>query len=200
MLRIFLTVSVLFWNHLAAQNPVGKVIELCERDDCLKPEVVIKDKNYYEFEFEFRQWVQTEVDAEDIESALAIGLEKLFSYARCGNVAATVVPLSAPWGFFGYLENGKIQQRFSVFLRIVSEVNNPPEPTDPTVTLQTGPLLWYYIRTFDTKVDDQQTEERVIQLLKDLEKDNRPFNSTFFGVPYYSTHGLMEIGFEKTGE
>ncbi|XP_038654795.1 heme-binding protein 2-like [Scyliorhinus canicula] len=157
------------------------------------------DNNYYEFEFEFLQWVQTDVDAADIERALAIGLEKLFSYARCGNVAATVVPLSAPWGVFGYLENGKIQQRFSVFLWIVPEVNNPPEPTDPTVTLQTGPHLWYYIRIFDTKVDEQETEERVIQLLKDLGQDNRPFNSTFFAVTYFTTHGLMSMGFMKTG-
>ncbi|XP_038654798.1 uncharacterized protein LOC119966912 [Scyliorhinus canicula] len=191
MLRIFLTVSVLFWNHLAAQNPVEEAIELCERDDCLNAEVIIKDKNYDEAELESRQWVQTEVDAEDIERALAIGLEKLFSYARCGNVAGTVVPLAAPWGVFGYLENGKIQQRFSVFLWIVPEVNNPPEPTDPTVTLQTGPRVWYYSRAFDTNVDEQETEERVIQLLKDLEQDNRPFNSTFFGIVYYSTHGLM---------
>ncbi|XP_038654796.1 heme-binding protein 2-like [Scyliorhinus canicula] len=156
-------------------------------------------ENYIENEFEERKWVQTEVNATDIESALAIGLEKLFSYARCGNVAGTVVPLTAPWGFVGYLENGKIQQRFSVYLLIVPEVNNPPEPTDPTVTLQTGPRVWYYTRVFDTNVDDQQTEERVIRLLKDLEQDNRPFNSTFFGIAYFTTHGLMEIGFMKTG-
>ncbi|XP_038654834.1 heme-binding protein 2-like [Scyliorhinus canicula] len=199
MLRIFLTVSVLFWNHLAAQNPVEEVIELCEWDDCLKSEVIIKDKNYDEAELESRQWVQTEVNVADIERALAIGLEKLFSYARCGNVAGTVVPLTAPWGVFGYLENGKIQQRFSVYLRIVPEVNNPPEPTDPTVTLQTEPRVWFYGRAFDTKVDDQQTEERVIQLLKDLEQDNRPFNSTFFSMSFFTTHGLMAMGFMKTG-
>ncbi|XP_072356421.1 heme-binding protein 2-like [Scyliorhinus torazame] len=200
MLRIVLTVCVLFWNQLAAQDAVDKVIELCEQEECLKPEVVIEDKNYVEMEFEFRQWVQTEVEAVDIESALAIGQEKLFSYARCGNVAGTVIPLSAPWGVFGYLKNGKIQQRFSVFVRIVPEVNNPPEPTDPAVTLQTGPPVWYYVRAFDKKVNEQQTEELVIQLLKDLEQDNQPFNSTFFAIAYLSTQGLMEMGFMKTGE
>ncbi|XP_072356868.1 uncharacterized protein [Scyliorhinus torazame] len=200
MLRIVLTVSFLFWNQLAAQNPVDEVIKLCERDDCLKPEVVINDKNYDEVELEFRQWVQTEVGAVDIKSALAIGLDKLFSYARCGNVAGTVIPLTASWGVFGYLKNGKIQQRFSVFVLIVPEVINPPEPTDPAVTLQTGPHIWYYGRVFDKKVDEQQTEELVIQLLKDLEQDNQPFNSTFFDITYFNTHGLMAIGFVKTGE
>ncbi|XP_072356433.1 heme-binding protein 2-like [Scyliorhinus torazame] len=200
MLRIVLTVCVLFWNQLAAQDAVDEMIELCEQEECLKPEVVIKDKNYVEMEFESHQWVQTEVDAVDIESALAIGQDKLFSYARCGNVAGTVIPLSAPWGVFGYLENGKIQQRFSVFVLIVPEVNNPPEPTDPAVTLQPGPPVWYYVRAFDKKVNEQQTEELVIQLLKDLEQDNQPFNSTFFAIAYLSTQGLMEMGFMKTGE
>ncbi|XP_072356857.1 uncharacterized protein [Scyliorhinus torazame] len=200
MLRIFLTVSVLFWNQLAAQDAVDEVIKLCERDDCLIPEVVINDKNYDEAELEFRQWIQTEVDAVDIKSALAIGLDKLFSYARCGNVAGTVIPLAASWGVVGYLKNGKIQQRFSVFVLIVPEVINPPEPTDPAVTLQTGPPVWFYGRVFDKKVDEQQTEELVIQLLKDLEQDNQPFNSTFFDITYLNTEGLMEIGFMKTGE
>ncbi|XP_072356844.1 heme-binding protein 2-like [Scyliorhinus torazame] len=200
MLRIVLTVCVLFWNQLAAQDAVDEMIELCEQEECLKPEVIIKDKNYDEFEFGFCRWVQTEVDAVDIESALAIGQEKLFSYARCGNVAGTVIPLSAPWGVFGYLENGKIQQRFSVFVLIVPEVINPPEPTDPAVTLQPGPPVWYYVRAFDKKVNEQQTEELVIQLLKDLEQDNQPFNSTFFGIGYFDTQGLMEMGFMKTGE
>ncbi|XP_072356436.1 uncharacterized protein [Scyliorhinus torazame] len=200
MLRIFLTVSVLFWNQLAAQDALDEVIELCDQEDCLKAAVIIQDKNYDEAELEYRQWVQTDVDAVDIKSALAIGLDKLFSYARCGNVAGTVIPLAAPWGVVGYLKNGKIQQRFSVFVWIVPEVINPPEPTDPAVTLQTGPPVWFYGRVFDKKVDEQQTEELVIQFLKDLEQDNQPFNSTFFDITYLNTEGLMEIGFMKTGE
>ncbi|XP_072356718.1 heme-binding protein 2-like [Scyliorhinus torazame] len=158
------------------------------------------EQNYDEAELEFRQWVQTDVDAVDIKSALPIGLDKLFSYARCGNVAGTVIPLTAPWGVVGYLKNGKIQQRFSVFVWIIPEVINPPEPTDPAVTLQTGPPVWYYGRVFDKKVDEQQTEELVIQFLKDLEQDNQPFNSTFFAIAYLNTEGLMEIVFMKTGE
>ncbi|XP_072350270.1 uncharacterized protein [Scyliorhinus torazame] len=200
MLRIVLTVCVLFWNQLAAQDAVDKVIELCEQNDCLGPAVIIEEKNYVEMEFKVRQKVQTEVDAVDIESAVAIGLEKLFSYARCGNVAGTIVPVSAPWGVFGYLKNGEIQQRFLVFLTIVPEVTNPPQPTDPTVETVTVPAVWYYGRIFDKKVDEQQIEEHVSQLLKDLEHDNQPFNSTFFGIAYLSTHGLMEMGFMKTGE
>ncbi|XP_072356715.1 uncharacterized protein [Scyliorhinus torazame] len=200
MLRIFLTVSVLFWNQLAAQDALDEEIELCDQVDCLKAAVIIQDKNYDEAELEYRQWVHTEVDAVDIKSALPIGLDKLFSYARCGNVAGTVIPLAAPWGVFGYLKNGKIQQRFSVFVLIVPEVINPPEPTDPAVTLQTGPPVWYYSRVFDKKVDEQQTEELVIQFLKDLEQDNQPFNSTFFAIAYLNTQGFMEIGVMKTGE
>ncbi|XP_072356864.1 uncharacterized protein [Scyliorhinus torazame] len=200
MLRIVLTVSVLFWNQLAAQDALDEGLELCEKDDCLKPAVIIEDNNYIEMEFKEREWVQTEVDAVDIKSALAIGLDKLFSYARCGNVAGTVIPLSASWGVVGYLKNGKIQQRFSVYVRIVPEVINPPEPTDPAVTLQTAPPVWFYGRIFDKKVDEQQIEERVIQFLKDLEQDNQPFNSTFFRIAYLNTQGLMAIVFMKTGE
>ncbi|XP_072356435.1 uncharacterized protein [Scyliorhinus torazame] len=200
MLRIFLTVSVLFWNQLAAQDAVAEGLGLCEKDDCLTPAVIIEDKNYLEVQFKERRRIETDVDAVDIKSALAIGLEKLFSYARCGNVAGTVIPLAASWGVVGYLKNGKIQQRFSVFVLIVPEVINPPEPTDPAVTLQTGPPVWFYGRVFDKKVDEQQTEELVIQFLKDLEQDNQPFNSTFFDITYLNTEGLMEIGFMKTGE
>ncbi|XP_038654837.1 uncharacterized protein LOC119966955 [Scyliorhinus canicula] len=200
MLRIFLTVSVLFWNHLAAQNLVGKVIELCDENDCQKPSIFVEDKNYDEVQFKERKRVETEVDAEDIESALAIGLEKLFSYARCGNVAGTIVPLSAPWGVIGYLKNGEIQQKFRVFLVIVPQVTNPPAPTDPTVEIVTAPPVWYYGRAFDTKVDKKQMEERLFQIMKDLEQDNQSFDSTYFIMDIFNTDGLTGMGFEKTGE
>ncbi|XP_072356870.1 uncharacterized protein [Scyliorhinus torazame] len=200
MLRIFLTVSVLIWNQLAAQDAVAEGLGLCEKDDCLTPAVIIEDKNYLEVQFKERRRIETDVDAVDIKSALAIGLEKLFSYARCGNVAGTIVPLSAPWGVFGYVKNGEIQQRFRVFLEIVPQVTNPPQPTDPTVEIVTAPPVWYYGRGFNKKVDEQQTEELVIQFLKDLEQDNQPFNSTFFDIAYFDTQGLMAMGFMKTEE
>ncbi|XP_072356869.1 uncharacterized protein [Scyliorhinus torazame] len=200
MLRIFLTVSVLFWNQLAALDVAEEVIGFCNENDCQKPAEIIEDKNYLEAQFKKRLRVQTEVDAVDIKSALAIGLDKLFSYARCGNVAGTIVPLSAPWGVFGYLKNGKIQQRFRVFLVIVPQVINPPQPTDPTVEIVTAPPVWYYGRAFDTKVDEQQMEEHLFQLMKDLEQDNQSFDSTYFIMDIFTIGGLMGMGFEKTGE
>ncbi|XP_038654954.1 uncharacterized protein LOC119967023 [Scyliorhinus canicula] len=200
MLRIFLTVSVLFWNQLAAQKAAEEMIELCEAGDCLLPVVAIEDKNYKEMEYKFRQRVETEVHAVNFKSAMEIGLEKLFNYSRCGNAAGTVVPISAPWGVFGYLENGKIQQRFRVYLEILPEVINPPEPTDPTVKTVFAPPVRYFARVFDNKVDEEQIEECVTQLLKDLEQDNQPFKGTFFVIAFYNTHGLMGIGFEKAGE
>ncbi|GCB76476.1 hypothetical protein scyTo_0021008, partial [Scyliorhinus torazame] len=156
--------------------------------------------NYVEMKYKFRQRVETEVHAVNFKSAMEIGLEKLFNYSRCGNVAGTVVPVSAPWGVFGYLENGKIQQKFRVFLEIVPEVINSPESTDPTVKTVFAPPVWYYTRSFDKKVDEQQTEEGVIQFQKDLEQDNQPFNRTFFVIAYFNSHGLIGIGFEKAGE
>ncbi|XP_038654953.1 uncharacterized protein LOC119967022 [Scyliorhinus canicula] len=200
MLRIFLTVSVLFWNQLAAQKAVDEVLDLCEDDNCFSPAVVIEDKNYNELEVVFHRRVETEVHAVNFKSAMEIGLEKLFNYSRCGNVAGTVVPISAPWGAYGYLENGKIQQKFKVFLEIVPEVINMPEPTDPTVKTVFIPPVWYFARIFDKKLDEQQIEERVTQLLKDLEQDNQPFKGTFFVIAFYNTHGLMGIAFEKAGE
>ncbi|XP_072356846.1 uncharacterized protein [Scyliorhinus torazame] len=200
MLRIVLTVCVLFWNQLAAQDAVVEMIKLCEQDECIKPEVIIKDKNYIEFEYQIRQKVETEVDGVDIKTAVAIGLEKLFSYARCGNVAGTIVPVSAPWGVYGFLKNGEIQQRFRVFLEVVPQVTNPPQPTDPTVEIVTEPHVWYYGRVFDTKVNEQQMEERVIQLLMELEQDNQSFDNTYFVIAFLNIEGLNGIGFEKTGE
>ncbi|XP_072356853.1 uncharacterized protein [Scyliorhinus torazame] len=200
MLRIFLTVSVLFWNQLAALDVAEEVIGFCNENDCQKPAETIEDKNYLEAQFKKRLRVQTEVDAVDIKSALAIGLDKLFSYARCGNVAGTIVPLSAPWGVFGYLKNGKIQQRFRVFLEIVPQVTNPPQPTDPTVEIVTAPPVWFYGRAFDTKVDEQQMEEHLFQIMKDLEQDNQSFDSTYFIMDIFTIDGLMGMGFEKTGE
>ncbi|GCB76453.1 hypothetical protein scyTo_0018345, partial [Scyliorhinus torazame] len=112
----------------------------------------------------------------------------------------TIVPVSGPWGVYGYLENGKIQQRFRVFVLIVPEVINPPEPTDPTIKIITESPVWFYTRDFDKKVDEQQIEERVIQFQKDLKQDNQPFIGTYFSIVVFNTHGQMGIGFEKAGE
>ncbi|GCB79180.1 hypothetical protein scyTo_0021269, partial [Scyliorhinus torazame] len=87
MLRIFLTVSVLFWNQLAAQNATDEVFDLCDEVHCLKPVFIIKGENYDVMKFQTHQWIQTEVYGMDMESALEIGLEKLFNYARLSNSA-----------------------------------------------------------------------------------------------------------------
>ncbi|XP_038654696.1 uncharacterized protein LOC119966789 [Scyliorhinus canicula] len=200
MLRIFLTVSVLFWNQLAAEKAVEEALDICGETDCLKPIEIIKDKNYNELEVGFHRRVETEVHAVNFQSAMEIGLEKLFNYSRCGNAAGTIIPISSPWGVFGYFENGKIQQEFGVFVEIVPEVMNPPEPKDPTVKIVNVPHVWYYARGFDNKVDDEQIEERVIQLLKDLEQDNQPFNRKIFAIAFTNTQGLMGIAFLKIGE
>ncbi|GCB77142.1 hypothetical protein scyTo_0020546 [Scyliorhinus torazame] len=198
MLRIFLTVSVLFWNQLAAQEQLKSVIDFCQDADCLEPVAAILDKNYNELEFDFRQLVQTDAYGEDMKDAVDSNLMKLFNYSRCGNVAGTIVPLSAPWGARGYLENGTIQEIFKVFTLIVPQVNNPPEPLDPTVEIGIGPPVWFYTRAFDHSVDAAEVKELVTQFLGDLEKDNQPFNRTTFVIAAFNTHGLMEIGFEKT--
>ncbi|XP_072356290.1 uncharacterized protein [Scyliorhinus torazame] len=200
MLRIFLTVSVLFWNQLAARDPAEEVLNFCQDEDCLKPVEAILGRSYDELEFDFRQLVVTDSIGSNVRLVVDDGLFKIANYSLGENAAGTVVPVSAPWGADGYLENGTIQQRFKVFLPIVPQVINPPEPTNPTVKIVTEPPIVYFVRGFDEVVDDEQIKVRVIQFLNDLEEDNQPFNRARFVLAVFSTNGLMEIGFEKTEE
>ncbi|XP_038654952.1 uncharacterized protein LOC119967021 [Scyliorhinus canicula] len=197
MLRIFLTVSVLFWNQLAAEKAVNEVIDFCQDADCLEPVEAILGKNYNELEFDFRQWIATDAYGDNIQDAVDFNLMKFFNYSRCGNVADTIVPISAPWGFRGYLENGTVQQIFKVYTLIVPQVNDPPEPLDPTVKIGIGTPIWFYTRSFDHSFHPPEVKELVTQFMGDLEKDNQPFNRTTFIIAVFNTLGLMEIGFEK---
>ncbi|XP_041044535.1 heme-binding protein 2-like [Carcharodon carcharias] len=193
MLRLFLTVSVLFWHQLAAQDEVDN---FCRENDCTEPAEVIVDKNYEEVEFQHVQWVETTVHGMDMNHAIETGLDKLFNYSHFANAAGTIIPISAPWGVHGDIVNGKMDQAFRVYVMIVPEVISPPEPTDQTVKIARVPTSSFYLRTIDRKVDEQQYEELVTKFQQDLEQDNQHFYPSFF-IALYNTHGLMQIGFLK---
>ncbi|XP_041044523.1 heme-binding protein 2-like [Carcharodon carcharias] len=193
MLRLFLTVSVLSWQQLAAQDEVEN---FCYENDCIEPAEVIVDKNYEEKKFLHLQAVQTVVTGVDMNRAIETGLEKLFNYSHFSNAAGTIVPISAPWGVFESIENGTMEQTFIIYVLIVAEVITPPEPTDQTVQLESRSFDWYYVRVFDQKVDEQQYEKLVTEFRQDLEQDNQHFDPRF-SISFYSTHGLMQIAFRK---
>ncbi|XP_078397478.1 heme-binding protein 2-like [Cetorhinus maximus] len=193
MLRLFLTVFVLFWHQLAALDEVNN---FCHQKHCIEPTEVIQHKNYEERKYQPFHWIYTTVAGMDMNRAVETGLKKLFSYSHFSNAAGTVVPISAPWGVIGQLANGKIQQAFRVSIVIVPEVISPPEPTDKTIKLKKEPTSSYYARTFDKKVDEQQYEELVNKLQQDLQQDNRQFDPRFI-IAFYNTRGLMQIGFRK---
>ncbi|XP_078397474.1 heme-binding protein 2-like [Cetorhinus maximus] len=196
MLRLFLTVSVLFWQQLAAQDELQEVIDFCNESDCIEPAEVIQHMNYEEEEFLHFQWIGTMVHGMDLNSAIETGLDRLFNYSHFSNAAGTIVPISAPWVVSGYMENGTMGQALLISVTIVAEVINPPEPTDQTVQLGSMPADWCYIRTFDQKVDGQQYEGHVTEFQQDLEQDNRHFDPGFI-ISFYNTHGLMQIAFRK---
>ncbi|XP_038654956.1 uncharacterized protein LOC119967025 [Scyliorhinus canicula] len=199
MLRIFLTVSVLFWNQLAAQNAVDKVLDLCEEVDCFKPIFVIQSGSYDVMKFKSHQLVETEVSGMDMEHALEVGLGKLFNYLYFNNSAGTIVPVSAPWGVLGSLENGTMQQSFAVYRLLLPEIEMVPEPLDDTVEVGRRPDVWLYVRAFDGEADEDEIENRVVQFQKDLKQDNQNFGE-LFRIALYNTRGLMYIAFEKTDE
>ncbi|XP_078069764.1 heme-binding protein 2-like [Mustelus asterias] len=195
MLRLFLTVSVLFWNQLAAQDEAEEVNQFCKHLHCLEPLTIIKGEKYDIMEFADLQWVETVVDGMN-NDAFQVGLEKLFNYSHFGNDAGTAVPASAPWGVIGTLKNGEIQSRCIVFLMFVPELEIIPEPLDETVGIGGVPSNWFYVRTFEQKVEIEQYPELVTEFMKDLEQDNKKFDDNLFVVATYSTKGLMEIGFK----
>ncbi|XP_078398999.1 uncharacterized protein LOC144681147 [Cetorhinus maximus] len=193
MLRLFLTVSVLFWHQLAAQDEVDI---FCHENHCAEATEVIQHKNYEEKKFLHPQWVETTVHGMDINRAIETGLERLFNYSHFSNAAGTVVPVSAPWGVIGHLASGKVEQTFRVYVTIIPEVISPPKPTDQTVKTGRQPTSSYYLRAFDRKVDEQQYEELVNKFQQDLQQDKRNIYPSFF-IALYNTHGLMQIGFLK---
>ncbi|XP_078397472.1 heme-binding protein 2-like [Cetorhinus maximus] len=193
MLRLFLTVSVLFWHQLAGQDEVEN---FCYENGCIEPAEVIVDKNYEEKKFLHFQAVATVVTGMDMNRAIETGLERLFNYSHFSNAAGTIVPISAPWTVSGSMEKGTMEQTFVISVLIVAEVISPPEPTDQTVQLWSGSSDWYYVRAFDQKLDGQQYEKLVTEFLKDLEQDNQNFGPRFH-ISFYNTHGLMHIAFRK---
>ncbi|XP_078068349.1 uncharacterized protein LOC144493386 isoform X1 [Mustelus asterias] len=195
MLRLFLTVSFLFWNQLAAQNQ--ELNEFCYQIGCPVPSKIIQHETYAEVKFHPVQWIETQVDSMD---ALQTGLEKLFNYSHFGNDAGTIVPLTAPWGIAGILDSGKLSPRFRVYIPIAPEVNNPPEPTNQEVSLGSMDACWYFVRAFVQKVEVEQYAELMTEFLKDLEQDNQNVERSYFDIAFYSIYDQMEMAFMKTGE
>ncbi|XP_072405121.1 uncharacterized protein [Chiloscyllium punctatum] len=185
MLRIFLTVSVLFGHQIAAQDPELEVIELCEGIDCVGPDQVIQDTNYDEVTYVNVQWVETEVHGTDLEQVLELGLDKLFKYSRFGNAEETIVPITAPWFLVGRLVNGTFPQRFNVGVTTVPEINSPPTPTDQTIKQRSFSLGRFFVRTIPNITDGKQYEKLILDFVKDLEEDKKIFNGKFIIVWYW---------------
>ncbi|XP_072406811.1 uncharacterized protein [Chiloscyllium punctatum] len=146
MLRIFLTVSVLFGHQIAAKDMEQEVIDLCTHVDCPEPEQVIQDKNYKEMQYPAIQWIETKVDDMDLVHAMDTGLKILLNYSAFNNAEETIVPVTAPWGISGHMANGTISKNYIVYLLLVPQVKSPPAPTDPTVKFGSVSDSWYFVR------------------------------------------------------
>ncbi|XP_072407044.1 heme-binding protein 2-like [Chiloscyllium punctatum] len=200
MLRVFLTVSVLFGHQIAAKDIEQEVIDLCTHVDCPEPEQVIQDKNYKEMQYPAIQWIETKVDDMDLVHAMDTGLKILLNYSVFNNAEETIVPVTAPWGISGHVVNGTISQNYIVHLLLVPQVKSPPAPTDPTVKFGSVSDGWYFVRAVDRKLEEKQYEEHVLEFLKDLEEDNQPFEPGDFSLNFYCKWGLMEIAFLKASK
>ncbi|XP_067839806.1 heme-binding protein 1-like [Heptranchias perlo] len=200
MLRLCLTVSVLFGHQIAGKEVEQEMIDLCDDVFCIEPTEIIPYNNYELMEYAAFQWIETEVNGTDMKTAVRTGLDKLMKYAHFSNAADTIVPVSAPLGLTGFLVNGTLQQKFFITLTVPVQVVSPPEPTDQTVKIGTSPGGWYYVRVFDTKVYGQHYHELVMEFLNDLEQDKQSFDRRFFSISWFSTDGIMDIAVQRKEE
>ncbi|XP_059501706.1 uncharacterized protein LOC132209564 [Stegostoma tigrinum] len=201
MLTLFLTVSVLFGHQVAARKKVEEVDNFCEELDCLLPETAILENGYEEVTFNPTPWLETAVDGKNLNDAVKAGLDRLFNYSQFNNDEETIVPLTPPWGVIGYIEDGKIQNNFKVFVILPPHAKKAPKPTDTLVQIGQKISAPFYLMAFDesdgSNLSSEQYEGRVFQLMKALEADNRPFDKTFFYIGWFNGHGLMEVAFQK---
>ncbi|XP_060711827.1 uncharacterized protein LOC132836358 [Hemiscyllium ocellatum] len=203
MLRIFLTVSVLFGHQIAARETEQEVIDLCKDTDCLKPEQVIQYKDYDEIEFPHIQWAETTVNFSDLETDLEpvmeISLDKLFNYAFFCNADETIVPLTAPWGLTGYLVNQTFPETFYVGVGIVPEVRSMPEPIDQTIELKELTPGHYFVKTYHEKFEWEEYKELALDFLKELEEEKGTFEWTV-AIIWYKKSGLKQIWLKQGTE
>ncbi|XP_072407085.1 uncharacterized protein [Chiloscyllium punctatum] len=203
MLRIFLTVSVLFGHQIAARETEQEVIKFCNQVDCLKPDQVIEGKDYDEIEFPHIQWAETAVHVSvlktDLEREMEISLDKLFNYAFFGNADETIVPLTAPWVCAGYVVNQTFSETVYVGVGIVPEVRSMPEPTDQTIKLKELTPGHYFVKTFHEKFEWEEYKELVLDFLKELEEEKGTFEWRYI-IVWYKKGGLTQIWFRLKSE
>ncbi|KAJ3607126.1 hypothetical protein NHX12_026640 [Muraenolepis orangiensis] len=130
------------------------------------------------------KWVSTTTTGLQWDPCISTGFRKLFKYIQGTNQNNTSVEMTAPVACL--VEPGAgpaCESSFTVSFYIPEELQeNPPQPSDETVFLETKKEFTVYVRGYGGFSKEESKRENLLKLMESLQRDGVPFQDQ----PYYT--------------
>ncbi|XP_074541291.1 heme-binding protein 2 [Halichoeres trimaculatus] len=150
------------------------------------PKHTAADKQGQDYEvrtYHATKWVSTTLSGMELDAALSKGFRRLFSYIQGNNKAKVKVEMTAPVSC--RVEPGAgpaCESQFTVSFFVPEEhQENPPEPGEAEVFIESRKEFTAYVRTYGGFSNDNMKRQELLKLLESLKRDGAPYVEH----PYY---------------
>jgi len=173
---------------LAAARYVGDEPPFCRGLECPKFTVDLRTRDYEKRTYPVSKWVSTTIIGVDYEAASSQGFDKLFKYISGQNSERKTISMTAP--VINRVMPGQgptCADNFTVSFMVPFELqDNPPMPTDTSVSLTSIPAHQAYVRSYPGFSNEQKFLAEASALAKAL-NGSQTYDSSFYYTAGYDS-------------
>ncbi|KAM4041909.1 heme-binding protein 2-like [Anomaloglossus baeobatrachus] len=151
----------------------------CRNIACPKYELVKKYDSFELRQYEETRWVRTSLKQDFFGLQMVASFRRLFKYISGNNAEELKINMTLPVVIYMPLKQPPAGNSTMSFF-VSHEVENPPEPTNPEVYLDSVPTASFYVKTFGGYALEFTYKKQAKALAEELRNRDLPFDDSYF--------------------
>ncbi|XP_077138930.1 heme-binding protein 2-like [Ranitomeya variabilis] len=157
----------------------------CRTSDCPKYQLVKKYDNFELRQYEETRWVRTSLKQDLFGFEMVASFQRLYKYIRGNNAEERKINMTLPVVIYVPLKQPPAGNS-TMSLFVTHEVENPPEPTNTEVYLDTVPPASIYVKTFGGYALQFTYNKQAKALAEELRTLGLEFDDSYFARVGYN--------------
>ncbi|KAM9315384.1 heme-binding protein 2-like [Gastrophryne carolinensis] len=174
LLLLTLLLAVLGASQAGNEKP-----SFCGNNDCPVYQVVKKYENFEHRMYEESRWVTTPMEQDYFGFEMVKSFRRLFKYITGNNAEGLKINMTVPVLIYVPGKQSPDDNSTMSFF-VPPELQNPPQPLDPNVYLESSPRVSFFVKSFGGYALEYQYSKQASRLAEELHTLGLAFDDTFF--------------------